>query len=122
MVLGSAVMWLGAPVGWLWLASHLQQASQPTLGPYALILVGLPASMALIGAGLAALDRRFARITGYDPDERRIAAPWLRSVRGERAAGRRRTVLDVVMIASVAVAWSAFLVWFFAFAGSSLPG
>jgi hypothetical protein len=31
-------------------------------------------------------------------------------------------VLDVVMIASVSVAAVAFVIWFFFFAGSSLPG
>jgi hypothetical protein len=43
-------------------------------------------------------------------------------MRGERENTRPRTVLDVVMIASVSVAVVAFLIWFLFFAGSSLPG
>ena len=43
-------------------------------------------------------------------------------VRGERAHTRRGGVLDKVMIVSVGLALLVFAVWFFAFAGSSLPG
>jgi hypothetical protein len=43
-------------------------------------------------------------------------------MRGERDRKRRRSVLDSVMIISVGVALLLFGVWFFAFAGSSLPG
>jgi hypothetical protein len=43
-------------------------------------------------------------------------------MRGERGSGHQTTVLDVVMISSVAIAGTAFGVWFFLFAGSSLPG
>jgi hypothetical protein len=43
-------------------------------------------------------------------------------MRGERDTPRPRSVLDVVMIASVTLALIAFAIWFFAFAGSSLPG
>jgi hypothetical protein len=45
----------------------------------------------------------------------------MKSLRGERESAHRRTVLDVVMIVSVAIAWAVFAVWFFGFAGSSLP-
>ena len=45
----------------------------------------------------------------------------MKSMRGERDSGRQRTVLDVVMVCSVALALLCFGVWFFAFAGSSLP-
>jgi hypothetical protein len=43
-------------------------------------------------------------------------------MRGERTVERRGGVLDRVMIISVAVAAITFAVWFFGFAGSSLPG
>ena len=43
-------------------------------------------------------------------------------MRGERKVERRGGVLDRVMIISVALAGLAFAVWFFGFAGSSLPG
>jgi hypothetical protein len=42
-------------------------------------------------------------------------------MRAERSVSRRLTVLEGVMIISVSLALLAFGVWFFAFAGSSLP-
>jgi hypothetical protein len=122
MAIGSALMWLGIPVGWLWLASHLQKGANPSLGPYLLVAFGVPISMAIVGKLLGGLDRRYARIVKADGDEGlRVQLPWMKSLRGERDSGHRRTVLDVVMIVSVAIAWAAFAIWFFGFAGSSLP-
>jgi hypothetical protein len=42
-------------------------------------------------------------------------------MRAERGSTRRGSVLDRVMIVSVALALVAFGIWFFGFAGSSLP-
>jgi hypothetical protein len=121
MAVGSALMWLGLPVFWLWLASRLQSGANPTLGPYVLVAFGLPLSMAVTGRGLAGLDRSYARTIGFDPNARPTHRPWLKSMRAARDEGHKRTVLDAVMIASVVVAWTAFGIWFFFFAGSSLP-
>ena len=121
MALGSVLMWIGVPVGLIWLASHLQNGSQPSMGPYLVVLFGLPIAMVVLGKGLASLDRTFSRVSGYNPENRRIQLPWHKSMRGERGSSHRRTVLDVVMIVSVTIAGSAFLIWFFGFAGSSLP-
>ena len=51
----------------------------------------------------------------------RRGAAWLRWMRAARTSTARGGVLDKVMIVSVALAVVAFGVWFFAFAGSSLP-
>jgi hypothetical protein len=121
MAAGSIVMWVGLPLGLIWLASSLTTSSQPSLGPYLLILVGLPLGMYVIGKALGALDRMHGRITGRLDDGPRRAA-WLQSMRDERGpARRRRSVLDTVMIASVGLALVAGAVWFLAFAGSPLP-
>jgi len=120
MALGSIAMWVAVPVGWLWLASRLQDGSEPGLAPYLVVIAGIPLSMLLIGKLLARLDRAYGRVTGATPATR-VRAPWLRSMRGERDSGRPRTVLDVVMVISVAIALVAFGIWFFGFAGSSLP-
>jgi hypothetical protein len=121
MAAGSILMWIGVPLGLLWLASRLQDGSQPSMGPYLLILVGLPASMVVIGKVLATLDRAFSRVTGWDPNDRPLHTSWHESLSGERGSQRRRTVLDVVMIVSVVVAGSAFVVWFFLFAHPGMP-
>jgi fatty acid desaturase len=122
MAAGSIVMWIGLPLGLIWLASALTDSSQPTLGPYLLILLGLPVGMVAIGRLLGTLDRMHGRITGR-LDERPQRAAWLQSMRDERGPRRRRrSVLDTVMIVSVLAALAAAAIWFAAFAGSPLPG
>jgi hypothetical protein len=121
MAVGSVVMWIGVPVGLIFLASRLADSPKPSMGPYVLILVGLPVGMMIVGKALGALDRYHGRITGLDDGKPQQAA-WMKSMRGERDRKRRRSVLDAVMMISVGVALVAAAVWFFAFAGSSLPG
>ncbi|MGI8922270.1 MAG: hypothetical protein ACR2HD_11510 [Solirubrobacteraceae bacterium] len=121
MAVGSVALWIGAPLSWLWLASRLQHGPNPSFGPYLLVAFGMPTTMFIIGKGLAALDRAFADVTGYDPIEQRVPLPWLKSMRGERVSGRRRTVLDVIMIVSVTVALVVGAIWFLFFAHLSNP-
>jgi hypothetical protein len=120
MALGSIVMWIGVPFGLIYLASKLADTPNPSMGPYLVVLLGLPVGMALVGRGLGALNRAHIRLTGAEVDQYRPG--WTRSMRGERTVERRGGVLDRVMVISVVVAGAAFAVWFFGFAGSSLPG
>jgi len=120
MAVGSVVMWIGVPLGLIYVASQLADSSRPSAGPYLLVLIGLPIGMAVVGKCLGWLDRLHGRLTGRHEEGRRTAT-WLRSMRGERAPARKGGVLDKVMIASVGLAIVAFAVWFFGFAGSSLP-
>src|SRR4051794_29817283 len=76
MAVGSITMWLGVPVGLVWLVSLMVDTTQPTLGPYLIILFGLPIGMTAIGLGLAALDRWYGRRTGTLAERRR--AIWLK--------------------------------------------
>jgi hypothetical protein len=119
MAVGSVVMWLGVPVGLIYLASRVSDSSRPSAGPYVLVLIGLPIGMALIGKCLGSLDRLHGRLTGRTAERHR--ATWLRSMRAERTSTRRSSVLEPVMVVSVVLALIAFGVWFFGFAGSSLP-
>jgi hypothetical protein len=120
MAIGSVVMWLGVPVGLIYLASKLAGGATPSMGPYLLVLIGLPVGMAIVGRALGGLNRAHIRLTGAEVDAYRPG--WTRSMRGERTVDRRGGVMDRVMIVSVGVAAVAFAVWFFGFAGSSLPG
>jgi hypothetical protein len=120
MAVGSVVMWLGVPLGLVYLASTLADTPNPSMGPYLLIIIGLPLGMALVGKVLGWLNRLHVRMTGAEVDEYRPG--WTRSLCGERVVNRRGGALDRVMVASVAVAAPAFAVWFFGSAGSSLPG
>ncbi|MGH2968626.1 MAG: hypothetical protein ACRDK0_06125 [Solirubrobacteraceae bacterium] len=121
MGLGSVAMWLGVPVGLVYAASRLADTTAPSLGPYLLVFIGLPVGMAIMARLLGWLDRAHARLT-RTADDRPQQAPWMRSMRGERGSTRRRGVLDTVMIVSVGLALAGFGIWFFGFAGSSLPG
>ncbi|HVS28533.1 MAG TPA: hypothetical protein VHE14_03215 [Solirubrobacteraceae bacterium] len=120
MAIGSVAMWIVVPFGWVWVASQLTHSSQPTLGPYLLVIVAVPVSMVAIGKSLGVLNRVYSRVAGDEASER-VQLPWLKSMRGERGSTRSRSVLDVVMVISVVVAGIAAGIWFFAFAGSSLP-
>jgi hypothetical protein len=120
MALGSVVLWIGVPIGWLYLASHLTKTSAPTLGPYLLVLIAMPISMWIVGKLLFRLNILYSRLTGRTY-EVRVQLPWLKSMRGERDSGHKPTVLEIVMVVSVSIALLAFVVWFFGFAGSSIP-
>src|SRR6266498_2267517 len=93
MAVGSILLWLGIPVGWLYLVSRLVSSSQPSMGPYVLVLVGIPASMVIVGKLLSKLNRAYGELTHTTPGGR-ARTPWLKSMRGERDSGRERTVLD----------------------------
>lgn len=121
MAVGSVFLWIGIPVGWIYAVSRMVDSSQPSLGPYVLLIFGIPITMALFGKLLFGLDHVYARVTGQD-SEVRFRAPWLKSMRGERTTARRLSVLELTMIVSVSIALLGFAIWFFGFAGSSLPG
>jgi hypothetical protein len=120
MAVGSVVLWIGIPVGWVWVASRTVKTSQPSFGPYLLVLLATPLSMWIWGKLLFRLNAVYSRLTGQTY-EVRSQLPWHRSMRGERVVRRPTTVLDMVMIVSVSVALTAFGIWFFFFAGSSIP-
>ncbi len=120
MAAGSVAMWIGVPLSLVYLVSRLVKTTQPTMGPYLIIVLGVPLGMAIIGKGLGVLDRYYGRRTGTT-QERRHAA-WLQSMRGERKDVRAGgwKVLDVVMVWSVLTAAVALGVWFFFLAGASI--
>ena len=122
MGIGSIAMWLVTPAFWLWVASRMTRSTQPSAGPYLLVIAGTVVTMIVLGKLLGALNRAHQRVVGAE-DERRRQATWMRSMRGERqVASRPRGVLEVVMMVSVGLAIVVMAIWFFGFAGSSLPG
>ena len=115
MALGSILLWLVTPVGWIWIASQLSTSSQPSLALYGMLVVAIPATMVLVGRGLGRLNRLYGEVMGIHHDGK-VVLPWHRSMRAERDAGHPRSVLDVVMVLSVTVALAALGVWFLFFA------
>ena len=120
MSLGSVLLWIGIPVAWIYGVSQMVDTTQPQLGPYLAILAGVPTTMWIFGRFLFRLNESYERVTGQT-SEVRVQLPWMRSMRGERTSGRRTTVLEFVMIVSVALCVTLFGIWFLFFAGSSLP-
>jgi hypothetical protein len=121
MAFFSIMLWLGIPIGWLWIGSQVQSNTQSTgFGPYFLVIFGICISVYLVTKLLAWLNRRYARVSGAD-EVVRVRPPWHRSMRGEDDSRAPRSVLDVVMVISVSIAVTAMTIWFFFFAGSSLP-
>ncbi len=121
MAVGSVFLWIGIPAAWIWGISQTVDTTQPQLGPYLAIIIGVPVTMFLFGRLLYRMNTAYERVTGQT-SEVRVQMPWHRSMRGERDSGRRTTVLEFVMIVSVGLCLFCFGIWFFFFAGSSLPG
>ena len=63
MGVGSVFMWIGVPLGLIYLAAQIADSSRPSAGPYLVVLVGLPIGMAIIGKCLGYLDRLHGRLT-----------------------------------------------------------
>ena len=122
MAVLSVTLWLGIPIGWLWIGSQIQSGSQATgFGPYMAVLAGIVVSVVIVAKLLAALNRVYGRLVGVGSSVR-VRMPWHRSMRGEDDSRHEHSVLDVVMVLSVSTATLALAVWFFFFAGSPLPG
>ena len=102
MVLGSLVLWVGVPLGWLWVASQIE-ASTGSLGAALLAaLMGVVVSIAVVVIVLTWLSNKHRE---------------LRIARGHEDSGH--LVLEVVMVTSAGVTLVGFGAWFLLFAGSS---
>lgn len=115
MFLVALAMWTVAPVGSVWLGSLLAETTQPSAGPYLVILASVPLSMGACGLLLYLLNERYVRVRGTGRQERRSRSPWLKSISDSRPIAARST-LELILIASVASALVCMAVWFFFFA------
>jgi len=124
-VLVSINVWTGFPLLALWVGSRVQGSfTSPKMEAVAAVVVALAVLMVVATWALTWLGASYDKITGR-PAAARQASPWLRSMRGERQADVRRehgiSATERVVLISVVAAVLAFEVWFFFFAGSSLP-
>jgi hypothetical protein len=120
MILGSMVLWLVVPLAWLWLASQLDDSLQASMRAYVVIAVGVPSTMLFLFWLLRRLDVVHQRITGTE-QQRRLAPAWRRSLSEERNLLSETSALDRILVATAIAALASLVVWFFLFAGSSLP-
>jgi hypothetical protein len=120
MSVAALFLWVGIPIGWLWIGSQLVSSSQPSMGPYAVVAIGIVASVVIDAMILSRLNRTYQRVTDSD-GQVRIQLPWMKSMRGERESGRQTTVLDIILVGSVTLAGLTMLLWWVFLAGSPLP-
>ena len=120
MVLGGLMLWFGNPVVWLWIGSQMSENQSASMGPYAVVALGIVASTILVSWLLMLIHRRYQQVSGYTPTVR-VRLPWMRSLRGEEDSRPEVTVLDVVVVTTALLGILAAVVWFFALAGSPLP-
>ena len=111
MVIIALALWTVIPLAWIWIASRLESGSDASFGAYGLILVGIPVTVVFLARLLGSLDRLHGRLAGRR--QRRVQTAWLRSMRGERGSLHETTVLDRVMVGTLALAGVAGAVWFF---------
>jgi hypothetical protein len=121
MSVAALFLWVGIPIGWLWIGSQLVSSSQPSMGPYAVVAIGIIASVVIDAMILSRLNRTYQRVTDTD-GQVRIQLPWLKSMRGERETPRQTSVLDIILVGSVTLAGLSMLLWWVFLAGSPLPG
>ena len=119
MGVGSVFLWIGIPAGWLLIASRLYSA-YPKI--YLVAIIFCPLTMILFGWFLVRLNGMYLGLfPSREENGRQGRAAWMRSIGADASTRQPLPVLEMFMSISVALAVVAFLVWFFFFAGSSLP-
>ena len=101
MLMGSLVMWIGAPLLWLWVGSQVQGATASVGAAVLAAFFGAVATIVLVASVLGKLSDVYRA--------NQLA-------RGRSDPGH--AVLEVVLVTSAAIALVAFVLWFFLFAGA----
>jgi hypothetical protein len=116
IVAGSALLWVGVPVGGLWLAGHV---TSDALTAVLFALLAIPVAMVAVGWGLYEANARYEALHG-GAARRRSPPAWRTSLGEERASSRRRaggrSLIDVSMTVSACAALLVMAIWFFFFA------
>jgi hypothetical protein len=118
-------LWTGAPLFAVWVGSKVQgNLNNLSMTAVFSVVAVLAATVFLLALVLTWLNAKYDELTGRPPAARQTS-PWLRSMRDEREENVRRkfgiSAVERVVVVSVVAAVLAFEVWFFFFAGSSLP-
>ncbi len=101
MVAGCLFLWIGAPLGWLWIGSQVQASA--SLGTALMVtMLGILITIVAVVIALGRLNRRHLEL-----QQRRNRQPV-----GSSA-------LEVILVSSAALAIVGFAIWFFGFAGAS---
>ncbi|MGN6556967.1 MAG: hypothetical protein ACTHLH_03025 [Solirubrobacterales bacterium] len=120
MLLAAFSLWTAIPLSWVYIASKLSQTQFPSGGPYAVVAVGIIASILIVAWLIGRLNNLYIRITGTNRLEP-IRPTWLKSMRDTAPMRSSVTVVEAVLMSSVMLAMLALTVWFFLLAGSPIP-
>lgn len=102
MILGSIVLWIGAPLAWLWVGAQVQGATESLGMALAVAFVGVIITVTLIASLLSWLSNSYR--------DNRVA-------RGGEDPGH--VALEAVLVVSAGVSLAVFAVWFLLFAGAA---
>jgi heme/copper-type cytochrome/quinol oxidase subunit 2 len=102
MLVGCLFLWIGVPLGWLWIGSQLEASA--SLGTSLMVtMVGIVFSIFVVVAMLGWVNRQHARL--------QIAR------RGDEELPPN--ALELIMVTSAGLAVVIFGIWFLAFAGTA---
>jgi hypothetical protein len=118
-------LWTGAPLFAVWVGSKVQgNLNNLSMTAVFSVIVVLGAMVFLLATALTWLNAKYDDLAGRPPGARHTS-PWLRSMRDEPEGDVRRkfgiSAIERVVVVSVVAAVLVFEIWFFFFAGSSLP-
>lgn len=115
-VAGVLMLGVGVPLLWVFIASKLSDTFlKVPLLPLFVMVTGLFISYLLIAAVVARFDKERAEMGP-------TRMSWNRSLSAERNPESKTTQWERVFITTCIVMTILFEIWFFVFAGSSLPG
>jgi hypothetical protein len=120
MLLAAFSLWTVIPFGWIWIGSKLSKTQAPSAGPYMVVFFGIVISIIVVVLLLAWLNRLYEELVGTTEVQVERVMLW-RSLSDERRKVRRWSVMEVVLLTSVFVAFVAMGIWFLFVAGSPLP-
>ena len=101
MVIGSLVLWVGAPLLWLWLGSQVEGSTSSLGASIGVAFLGAVLTIVLVAALLSKLSNVYRAN---------------RRSRGLEDPGH--FVLELVLVVSAGIALVAFVIWFFFLAGA----
>jgi hypothetical protein len=118
-------IYTGAPLLAVWVGSQLQKdVTGLSMTAVFSVVVVLAAMVFALAWLLSQINGAYDDLAGR-PAEARRTSPWLRSMRDEREEHVREkfgiSAIERVVVVTVVIGVLAFEVWFFFFAGSSLP-
>ncbi|MBA2506861.1 MAG: hypothetical protein H0V29_13115 [Thermoleophilaceae bacterium] len=100
MLVGSVVLWVGVPIGWLWVGSQVQGSTNSIGTSLAVAMGGALVSIILIAVGLGWLNHKHMELA---------------EARGVDMKGT--SALEKVLVVSAGLSVVLFSIWFLLFAG-----